>query len=160
MADDKSDKVNHPIHYGGKDNPYEVIKVLEHWLTREEFIGGLKFNIQKYYARAKQKGGDEDHFKGAWYAAYLADFLKRCPADAAPQIARVDAAFAKNLRESMELNARMKNRIGKLHRLLSGLIGESPIAASEIETALNRLIKGNLAIEAILKDEEPTWPGQ
>lgn len=70
----------------------------------------------------------------------------------------IDVSIAKQLQLSMELNARMKNRIGKLHRLLSGLIGESPITASEIETALNRLIKGNLAIEAILKDEEPTWP--
>ena len=23
--------VNHPSHYGGKDNPYEVIKVIENW---------------------------------------------------------------------------------------------------------------------------------
>ncbi|MBB2841420.1 UNVERIFIED_ORG: hypothetical protein GGE64_005203 [Rhizobium etli] len=51
--------VNHPAHYGGEDNPYEVIKVLENWLTREEFIGALKFNIIKYQARARLKAGSQ-----------------------------------------------------------------------------------------------------
>ncbi|WP_283196569.1 DUF3310 domain-containing protein [Rhizobium sp. BT04] len=72
--------VNHPSHYGGAENPYEVIKVLENWLTREEFIGALKFNIIKYQARARLKAGGEDYDKAAWYAAYLSDFLKRNPA--------------------------------------------------------------------------------
>jgi predicted DNA-binding transcriptional regulator YafY len=70
----------------------------------------------------------------------------------------MDEMVVTQLKRSMERNARMANRVAKLHRLLSGMIGESPIAASEIETALNRLINGNRAIEAILKDEEPTWP--
>lgn len=26
-----ADSVNHPSHYGGKDNPYEAIKVIEAW---------------------------------------------------------------------------------------------------------------------------------
>lgn len=26
-----SDAVNHPAHYGGEDNPYEAIKVIEAW---------------------------------------------------------------------------------------------------------------------------------
>ncbi len=26
-----SEKVNHPEHYGGKNNPYEAIKVIEAW---------------------------------------------------------------------------------------------------------------------------------
>ena len=45
--------VDHPAHYGGKDNPYEVIKVLEAWLTPEEFAGFLKGNVIKYQARAR-----------------------------------------------------------------------------------------------------------
>ncbi|MBY5763593.1 DUF3310 domain-containing protein [Rhizobium leguminosarum] len=73
--------VDHPAHYGGGDNPYEVIKVLENWLTREEFIGALKFNIIKYQARARLKAGSQDYEKSAWYSAYLADFLKRNPHD-------------------------------------------------------------------------------
>jgi hypothetical protein len=42
-----SDPVNHPAHYGGGDNPYEVIKVITAW--------GLDFslgNAVKYIARA------------------------------------------------------------------------------------------------------------
>lgn len=75
----KPETVDHPSHYGGADNPYEVIKVLEAWLTREEFIGALKFNIIKYQARARLKAGAEDYAKAAWYANYLADFIKRVP---------------------------------------------------------------------------------
>jgi hypothetical protein len=72
-----TETVNHPAHYGGADNPYEVIKVLEAWLTREEFIGALKFNVIKYQARANHKNGAEDLGKAAWYANYLKDFLER-----------------------------------------------------------------------------------
>jgi hypothetical protein len=74
-----AEAVDHPSHYGGADDPYEVIKVLEHWLSREEFIGAMKFNIIKYQARAAKKNGDQDYQKSAWYADYLTDFLKRNP---------------------------------------------------------------------------------
>ena len=43
----ENDLVNHPNHYGGKDNPYEAIKVIENWK--------LNFNLGnaiKYLARA------------------------------------------------------------------------------------------------------------
>jgi len=43
--------VNHPPHYGGKDDPYEAIKVIEAW--------GLGFNLGncvKYLCRAGKKG--------------------------------------------------------------------------------------------------------
>jgi Protein of unknwon function (DUF3310) len=55
--------VNHPAHYGGEDDPYEAIKVIEAW--------GLGFNLgncTKYVARAGKKGGRlEDLKKAAWY---------------------------------------------------------------------------------------------
>ncbi|HMA74924.1 MAG TPA: hypothetical protein VKP67_26040 [Xanthobacteraceae bacterium] len=34
---DASEAVNHPAHYGGADNPYEAIKVIEAW--------GLNFHL-------------------------------------------------------------------------------------------------------------------
>lgn len=44
--------VNGPQHYGGKDNPYEVIKVCEAWgLDRDAYL----FNVVKYVARAGKK---------------------------------------------------------------------------------------------------------
>lgn len=73
----KEEKVNHPAHYGGEANPYEVIKVLENWLTKEEFVGFLKGNVHKYLARAKAKGQEEDYAKAGWYSRHLVEYLKR-----------------------------------------------------------------------------------
>ena len=72
-----SDEVNHPGHYGGADNPYETIKVLEAWLTPEEFAGFLKGNALKYLSRHRQKGGDEDLRKAQWYQDRLVRFQQR-----------------------------------------------------------------------------------
>jgi hypothetical protein len=68
--------VDHPAHYGGADNPYEVIKVLEAWLTPQEFHGFLRGNVLKYEARAKDKGGIEDYEKAAWYQTRLVQHAK------------------------------------------------------------------------------------
>ena len=44
--------VNHPNHYGGENNPYEVIKVCAAWgLDKDAYI----FNVVKYVARAGKK---------------------------------------------------------------------------------------------------------
>jgi hypothetical protein len=57
------ESVNHPSHYGGADNPYEAIKVVEAW--------GLNFclgNVVKYISRAGKKGyALEDLKKARWY---------------------------------------------------------------------------------------------
>ena len=75
----RPDMVDHPSHYGGKDNPYEVVKVMEAWLSPEEFRGAMKFNIHKYLASAGKKNYNptEDEAKAAWYAAYLKDYNNR-----------------------------------------------------------------------------------
>lgn len=57
--------VNHPAHYGGKDNPYEVIKIIE--ALKLDFHLG---NTLKYIARAGVKNADtelEDLKKALWY---------------------------------------------------------------------------------------------
>ena len=41
-----------PEYYGGKDNPYEVFKVLEAWELDQDFYLG---NVIKYLARAGKK---------------------------------------------------------------------------------------------------------
>jgi len=59
------ESVNHPDHYGGKENPYEAIKVIEAW--------GLSFclgNVVKYISRAGKKDKEkviEDLEKAVWY---------------------------------------------------------------------------------------------
>lgn len=59
------DNINHPKHYGGKNNPYEAIKVIEAWEL--DFCLG---NVVKYISRAGKKGEwkhREDLEKAAWY---------------------------------------------------------------------------------------------
>lgn len=68
-----TDNVNHPAHYGGADNPYEAIKVIEAW--------GLNFNLgnsAKYISRAGKKGSRlEDLKKAAWYLQREIENLQR-----------------------------------------------------------------------------------
>jgi hypothetical protein len=61
MADD----VDHPPHYGGAEDPYEAIKVIEAW-----GFGFCLGNAVKYICRAGRKPGAdaaEDLKKAAWY---------------------------------------------------------------------------------------------
>ena len=62
-----NDMVNHPIHYGGEENTYEVVKVCEAWeLDKDAYL----FNVVKYIARAGKKNKDkeiEDLKKALWY---------------------------------------------------------------------------------------------
>lgn len=103
--------IDHPQHYGGADNPYEVIKVLEAWLTPEEFRGFLKGNIHKYLARSNKKGGAEDGGKAAWYAAYLAEFDKRFPPSP-------DGAIARQLNKSIHINGVLRGILRKVREHL------------------------------------------
>lgn len=73
----KKETVNHPSHYGGKDNPYETIKVLEARLTREEFIGYCKATVYRYNDRAKHKWDElEDYRKALWFQNRLVQYMK------------------------------------------------------------------------------------
>lgn len=59
------EQVNHPNHYGGENNPYEAIKVIDAW--------ELNFNLGntvKYIARAGKKDANktiQDLQKAKWY---------------------------------------------------------------------------------------------
>jgi len=61
--DPKTEMVDHPSHYGGADNVYEVIKIIEHF--------GLDFhigNLVKYVLRAGKKDAELQELKKArWY---------------------------------------------------------------------------------------------
>lgn len=59
-----SDNVNHPSHYGGEDNPYEVIKVAEAWgLDADAYL----FNVLKYIGRPAKGDYLEDLKKAQFY---------------------------------------------------------------------------------------------
>mgnify|MGYP003345731868 CR=1 FL=1 len=59
------EQVNHPGHYGGSENVYEAIKVIEAWE-----LGFHLGNTVKYISRAGKKETDkelQDLKKAAWY---------------------------------------------------------------------------------------------
>ena len=61
---ERKEAVNHPNHYGGKDNTYEAIKIIEAWDLN--FCLG---NVIKYTLRAGKKNivPIEDLQKAKWY---------------------------------------------------------------------------------------------
>ena len=69
-----AEKINHPSYYGGENNPYEAIKVIEAW--------GLDFslgNAVKYISRAGYKNPEteiEDLEKAVWYLNHYIETLK------------------------------------------------------------------------------------
>lgn len=76
-----AEQVNHPQHYGGKDNPYEAIKVI-----RALDLGFNLGNSFKYIARAGKKNPDkhiEDLKKALWYLQDEISYLesKKKPSD-------------------------------------------------------------------------------
>lgn len=71
---DKKEAVDHPSHYGGKDNPYEAIKVIAAWR-----LGFLLGNCVKYISRAGKKDPAkliEDLSKARWYLDAAIEHLK------------------------------------------------------------------------------------
>lgn len=63
----QSEKVDHPTHYGGADNPFEPIKIIEHLGWGPGFCKG---NALKYLMRAGKKSGEseaDDLAKARWY---------------------------------------------------------------------------------------------
>lgn len=59
------EQVNHPNHYGGEDNTYEAIKVIDAWN-----LGFALGNTVKYISRAGKKDTDkelQDLKKALWY---------------------------------------------------------------------------------------------
>lgn len=70
-----TDQVNHPAHYGGEENVYEAIKVIEAWSL--DFCLG---NTVKYISRAGKKNSDkllEDLEKARWYLDRRIEQIKR-----------------------------------------------------------------------------------
>lgn len=69
----EAEKINHPAHYGGADNPYEAIKVIDAWQLN--FSLG---NTVKYISRAGKKGSKlEDLRKAAWYLQHEIERLEK-----------------------------------------------------------------------------------
>lgn len=71
------EQVNHPQHYGGADNTYEAIKVIEAW-DLDFHLG----NTVKYISRAGKKESDkelQDLKKALWYLQRKIDTFNKEP---------------------------------------------------------------------------------
>lgn len=69
--------VSHPSHYGGKDDPYETIKVIDAWGLDKNFCLG---NVIKYISRAGKKDGNsllQDLMKAQFYLNYEIEKQRR-----------------------------------------------------------------------------------
>lgn len=61
----EKEMIDHPQHYGGENNPYEAIKVIDAWN-----LGFALGNTVKYISRAGKKDTDkeiQDLKKALWY---------------------------------------------------------------------------------------------
>ena len=63
------DLVNNPEHYN--QGSIECIDAIEAMLSKEEFIGYLRGNSQKYRWRFRYKNGIQDLKKAEWYLSKL-----------------------------------------------------------------------------------------
>jgi hypothetical protein len=71
---EKKESVNHPSHYGGADNVYEAIKVIDAWE-----LGFALGNTVKYISRAGKKDASkelEDLKKALWYLQHHIETLE------------------------------------------------------------------------------------
>ena len=69
------EQVNHPEHYGGSENVYEAIKVIDAW-----DLGFSLGNTVKYISRAGKKNKEkelEDLNKAMWYLQHHIDNLEK-----------------------------------------------------------------------------------
>lgn len=72
QTDQISEQVNHPTHYGGADNPFEPIKIIDYY--------GLGFslgNVIKYVLRSGKKAGNSSVLDLKKARAYLDHEINR-----------------------------------------------------------------------------------
>jgi hypothetical protein len=72
---ENKEQVNHPEHYGGSENTYEAIKVIDAW-----DLGFSLGNTVKYISRAGKKRKDkelEDLRKALWYLQHHIETLEK-----------------------------------------------------------------------------------
>lgn len=75
LSNDVDQNIQHPIYYGGADDPYEAIKVIEAWN-----LGFHLGNTVKYISRAGKKDGNsatQDLRKAMFYLNRKIELLEK-----------------------------------------------------------------------------------
>lgn len=127
--------INHPSHYGGENNPYEVVKVIEDWGLHRDFYVA---NAIKYIARAGKKGDIiEDLNKAIWYLKARAK-IEYSYIHCYPQMQLADVF------KNWDLSINLERAIIYIHRSfvgLNGLCSDTAIklAIENIQSEINRL---------------------
>jgi hypothetical protein len=68
------DEVNNPAHYASGD--IECIDAIKASMSKEEFEGYLRGNVQKYLWRFRHKGGKQSLEKAEWYLKRLLESVE------------------------------------------------------------------------------------
>lgn len=113
----EQEQVNHPLHYGGKDNIYEVIKVIEAWQL--DFHLGL---VIKYIPRAGKKSQNteiQDLQKALWYLQRKIELLGGFPQSKYIEKENVKEYFEKEL-QLVNKNIAITNRASDAYHALLG----------------------------------------
>ena len=63
-AEDNDNFVSHPLHYGGKENPYEAIKIIEAYDLNFHLGNAIKYILR---AGKKTDSPSQDLEKAVWY---------------------------------------------------------------------------------------------
>lgn len=134
MTRKKSEQVRHPKHYGGEDNPYEVIKVLEAWGLDKDFLLG---NTVKYIARNGKKEGNsvlQELEKSAWY-------LLRKIANLKKEVETKTNARIERNNKARGIRGRKKDRSARPRvREASGPHGKRPVGRPRGKSVVRRRV--------------------
>lgn len=106
--------VNHPVYYGGKDNPYETIKVIEAWGLDDNFDLG---NTIKYISRAGKKDKAcllQDLMKAQFYLNHEVEKLHMYVGNC--EKTKADERKARLLDEKKELEEKLDESVSRFEK--------------------------------------------
>lgn len=115
VSETPPEMVNHPAHYGGRDDPYEAVKVIE--AHRFNFNLGSAF---KYMARAGRKGPRiVDLQKAHWYISREIETLK---GEHEPERVRMHHEFFKDVQRERD---QLREQLESAHKTMDEVVRES-----------------------------------
>ena len=136
--------VNHPAYYGGRDNPYETIKVIEAWGLDDNFDLG---NTIKYISRAGKKDKAcllQDLMKAQFYLNHEVEKLHKY--DGNYEKMKADERKARLLDEKKELEEELDDLVSRFEK-------SDPIRG---EGVIYDYVNCDDLIKAINKKKSPT----
>ena len=132
------ENVFHPSHYGGKDNPYETIKVIEAWGLDDNFDLG---NTIKYISRAGKKDKAcllQDLMKAQFYLNHEVEKLHKY--DGNYELMKAEERKARLLDEKKELEEDLDDLQSRFAGLQADVDGVIDVNVDELIKAVNKAV--------------------